>query len=85
MDFVDKEVKCIDCAAEFVFTAGEQLFFHTKQFQNIPKRCKKCRATRNSISRRPIRPVRPETRATCEGRGRETTVNQSTTRGRPVL
>jgi len=85
MDFVDKEVKCIDCAAEFVFTAGEQLFFHTKQFQNIPKRCKKCRATRNSISRRPIRPVRPETRATCAECGTETTVPFKPTQGRPVL
>ncbi len=47
MDFVDKELTCIDCGSEFVFTAGEQLFFHNKQFQNIPKHCKKCKARRN--------------------------------------
>ncbi|MGO9719837.1 MAG: zinc-ribbon domain containing protein, partial [Methylocella sp.] len=23
MDFLDRELKCIDCGAEFVFTAGE--------------------------------------------------------------
>jgi hypothetical protein len=30
MDFVDRELKCIDCGAEFGFTAGEQFFFHDK-------------------------------------------------------
>ena len=34
MDFVDRELTCIDCGADFVFTAGEQLFFHDKQFTN---------------------------------------------------
>ena len=31
MDFVDRNLICMDCEAEFVFTAGEQLFFHEKQ------------------------------------------------------
>jgi hypothetical protein len=61
MDFVDKELKCIDCGSEFVFTAGEQFFFHTKQFQNIPKHCKKCKAKRNLRSHRPVKSVRSET------------------------
>jgi CxxC-x17-CxxC domain-containing protein len=85
MEFFDRELKCIDCGAEFVFTAGEQLFFHTKQFQDIPKHCKKCKARRNSISRRPIRPVRSETRTTCAECGLETTVPFKPTQGRPVL
>src|SRR5262249_52752292 len=39
MEFVDRVLKCSDCGAEFVFTAGEQLFFHDKQFKNDPKHC----------------------------------------------
>ena len=46
MEFQDKMLKCIDCGADFVFTAGEQLFFHDKQFKNDPKRCKQCKAKR---------------------------------------
>ena len=34
--------------AEFVFTAGEQLFFQEKQFTNDPKHCKRCISKRNS-------------------------------------
>ena len=40
MEFTDRVLKCVDCGAEFVFTAGEQLFFHDKQFKNDPKHCK---------------------------------------------
>ena len=85
MDFIDRDLKCIDCGAEFVFTAGEQLFFHTKQFQNIPKHCKKCVAKRNSISHKPVRLVRPKTRITCAECGSETTVPFIPSHGRPVL
>ncbi len=46
MEFQDKVLKCIDCGSDFVFTAGEQLFFHDKQFKNEPKRCKTCKAKR---------------------------------------
>ena len=46
MEFTDRVLKCIDCGAEFVFTAGEQVFFHDKQFKNDPKHCKQCKAKR---------------------------------------
>ena len=46
MEFQDKVLKCVDCGGEFVFTAGEQLFFHDKQFKNEPKRCKACKTKR---------------------------------------
>ena len=49
MEFQDKVLKCIDCGADFVFTAGEQLFFYDKQFKNEPKRCKSCKAKRVSV------------------------------------
>ena len=32
MEFQDKLLKCVDCGTDFVFTAGEQLFFYDKQF-----------------------------------------------------
>ena len=46
MEFQDRLLKCIDCGSEFLFTAGEQLFFHDKQFKNEPKRCKPCKTKR---------------------------------------
>jgi hypothetical protein len=43
VEYKDKVLKCVDCGAEFVFTAGEQLFFADKNFKNEPKRCKACK------------------------------------------
>jgi len=80
MDFIDKTLKCVDCGNEFVFTAGEQLFFHDKQFKNEPKRCKACKAKRASG-----KAVCPETRTTCSECGTETTVPFKPSQGRPVL
>src|SRR5437868_2755717 len=45
-EFQDRILKCSDCGAEFVFTAGEQHFFHDKNFKNEPKRCKACKSKR---------------------------------------
>ena len=81
MDFADRILKCIDCGAEFVFTAGEQLFFYDKQFKNDPKRCKACKAKRANGGPR----VRTETRTHCSECGEETTVPFKPTQGRPVL
>jgi CxxC-x17-CxxC domain-containing protein len=80
MDFIDKTLKCVDCGNEFVFTAGEQLFFHDKQFKNEPKRCKACKSKRASG-----KAARPETRTTCSECGAETTVPFKPSQGRPVL
>ncbi|MBT9331645.1 zinc-ribbon domain containing protein [Paracidobacterium acidisoli] len=81
MEFVDKVLKCVDCGNDFVFTAGEQLFFHDKQFRNDPKRCKQCKAKRASGGN----VVRSETRTVCSQCGMETTVPFKPTQGRPVL
>ena len=81
MEFQDRVLKCVDCGADFVFTAGEQFFFHDKQFKNDPKRCKQCKAKRASGNAR----VRTETRTTCSECGTETTVPFKPTQGRPVL
>lgn len=82
MEFVDKVLKCVDCGSDFVFTAGEQLFFHDKQFKNDPKRCKQCKAKRSAGSGPG---VRAETRTVCSQCGTETTVPFKPTQGRPVL
>jgi CxxC-x17-CxxC domain-containing protein len=89
MDFQDKELKCADCGSGFVFTAGEQLFFHDKQFRNEPKRCKTCKTKRiavvNSAAGPSRRFAKVETQATCSQCGKETTVPFRPTQGRPVL
>ena len=91
MEFQDKVLKCIDCGAEFVFTAGEQLFFHDKQFKNEPKRCKACKTKRVSVLGNSAPPAqnyhyaKVETRAVCSQCGKETTVPFRPTQGRPVF
>jgi CxxC-x17-CxxC domain-containing protein len=88
MEFGDKILKCVDCGHDFVFTAGEQLFFHDKQFKNEPKRCKPCKAQRmqsNPAARSGGYSVRNETRTNCSQCGTETTVPFKPTQGRPVL
>lgn len=46
MEFQDRQLHCIDCQQDFVFTAGEQEFYERKGFKEIPKRCKPCRELR---------------------------------------
>jgi len=42
VDFQDKWIRCVDCGKEFLFTAGEQKFFESKNLYES-KRCKTCR------------------------------------------
>ena len=81
MDFLDKALKCVDCSEEFVFTAGEQLFFFEKKFVNQPKRCKKCKARRSGKDPLSFR----ETQVECSGCGESTIVPFRPSQGRPVL
>jgi CxxC-x17-CxxC domain-containing protein len=87
MEFQDKVLKCVDCGSDFVFTAGEQLFFHDKQFKNEPKRCKACKSKRASAVGAPNSGsyAKVETRTLCSGCGKETTVPFKPTQGRPVF
>jgi len=88
MEFQDKVLKCVDCGTEFVFTAGEQLFFHDKQFKNEPKRCKNCKGKRVAVlgsGSQPHSYAKTETRTHCSQCGKETTVPFRPTQGRPVL
>jgi len=89
MEFQDKVLKCVDCGADFVFTAGEQLFFHDKQFKNEPKRCKTCKTKRVSALGGSANGgnsyQKVETRTVCSNCGKETTVPFKPTQGRPVF
>jgi CxxC-x17-CxxC domain-containing protein len=91
MEFVDRLLTCIDCGGEFIFTAGEQLFFLDKQFKNDPKRCKPCKSRRSATATAPgSGPAaaglsRTETRTECSHCGVSTTVPFKPTQGRPVL
>ena len=83
MEYSDKVLKCVECNAEFVFTAGEQSFYADKGFKHEPKRCKACKATHTS-SAQANTSTRSETRAMCSQCGKETTVPFKPTQGRPV-
>lgn len=88
MEFQDRVLTCVDCGSDFVWTAGEQLFFADKQFKNEPKRCKACKSKRaNRVSAGPSggQGGRVETSTNCSACGKETTVPFRPTQGRPVF
>ena len=89
MEFQDKVLKCSECGRDFIFTAGEQMFFRDKQFKNDPKRCKPCKSRRAGLvaGSGPAAAgiSRTETRTHCSECGIETTVPFKPTQGRPVL
>lgn len=79
--FEDKTLICLDCGQEFIFTAGEQEFYHQKGFENEPKRCKDCRTQRrNSRSGK----AREMFAAVCANCGTETQVPFQPVEDRPV-
>lgn len=86
MEFHDKVLKCAECGSEFVFTAGEQMFFADKGFKNEPKRCKSCKSSRAQVTAGAgaVAVQRVETKTVCSQCGKETTVPFKPTQGRPV-
>jgi len=46
--YTDETLTCVDCNAQFTFSAGEQEFFAAKGFTNKPNRCPDCRAARKA-------------------------------------
>ncbi len=85
-EFIDKTLTCIDCGTDFIFSAGEQLFFADKNFRNEPKRCKPCKQRRSaSQGPRSSGASRVETTAICSQCGKSTTVPFRPTQGRPVF
>src|SRR3989304_191302 len=43
LPYTDKPLTCVDCGAEFTFSAEDQEYYATRGFQNEPKRCPTCR------------------------------------------
>ncbi|HLG17145.1 MAG TPA: zinc-ribbon domain containing protein [Blastocatellia bacterium] len=91
-EYQDKVLICIDCEEEFIFTAGEQLFFADKGLKNEPKRCRACKERKNeliaanvhSYGQQPAHRDRVEVTVRCALCGIETTVPFRPTQGRPV-
>jgi putative zinc ribbon protein len=52
----DETINCVDCKADFVFSAGEQTFFKSKGLTNKPKRCAPCRKKKKDRNVQPVRP-----------------------------
>ena len=90
MEFQDRAILCVDCGQEFVWTAGEQLFFHDKGLKNEPKRCKPCKQAKNerlaAIANAQASGVRQriEVSVQCAQCGQATTVPFYPSQGRPV-
>jgi CxxC-x17-CxxC domain-containing protein len=89
-DFQDRKIKCLDCGDDFVWTAGEQVFFHDKGLKNEPKRCKPCKQAKNerlaAITAAQSSGVRQriEVSVQCAQCGQQTTVPFYPSQGRPV-
>jgi CxxC-x17-CxxC domain-containing protein len=90
-DFNDANIHCIDCAQEFIWTAGEQHFFHDKGLQNPPKRCKTCKQAKNerisALSNAQSSGIKQkiEVNVNCTKCNAQTTVPFYPSQGRPVF
>ena len=91
MEFQDRPIHCVDCGEDFIWTAGEQLFFHDKGLKNEPKRCKPCKQAKNerlaAIAAAQASGVRQRivVTVTCAQCGQQTTVPFYPSQGRPVF
>jgi len=46
--YTDKTLTCVDCSAEFTFSAEDQEYHASRGFTNEPKRCPSCRQARKA-------------------------------------
>ncbi len=46
MSYTDKTLTCVECGAEFTFSAEDQEYHASRGFTNEPKRCPTCREAR---------------------------------------
>lgn len=90
-DFEDCKIHCVDCGQDFIWTAGEQLFFHDKGLKNPPKRCKPCKQAKNEriasimAAQESGSKQRIEVMVQCAKCNIQTTVPFYPSQGRPVL
>lgn len=89
-EFEDRNIKCIDCSRDFIWTVGEQVFYRDKNLQNPPKRCKECKQAKNerlaAIAAAQASGIRQriEVSVSCARCGESTTVPFYPSQGRPV-
>ncbi len=89
-EFEDITIHCIDCAADFVWSIGEQAFFRDKHLRNPPKRCKECKKAKNQrleaieVAKITGKRQRIEVRAECARCSVVSTVPFYPCQGRPV-
>jgi CxxC-x17-CxxC domain-containing protein len=81
-NYEDKTLVCRDCAITFVFTAGEQAFYHEKGLVHDPQRCSACRANRRR--ERTGQPPREMHQVVCADCGVQTMVPFLPRQDRPV-
>ncbi len=48
MPYQDKNLTCVDCGAQFTFSAEDQEYHASRGFQNEPRRCPSCRQARKA-------------------------------------
>jgi CxxC-x17-CxxC domain-containing protein len=48
VSYTDRSLTCVDCGAEFTFSAEDQEYHASRGFTNEPKRCQGCRAARKA-------------------------------------
>jgi CxxC-x17-CxxC domain-containing protein len=88
--YQDRSINCVDCGEAFIWTVGEQVFFHDKGLKNEPKRCKPCKHAKNdrlaaiSLAQSAAVKQRVEVTVMCAQCHEETTVPFYPTQGRPV-
>jgi CxxC-x17-CxxC domain-containing protein len=46
VSYTDKTLTCVECGAEFTFSAEDQEYHASRGFTNEPKRCSTCREAR---------------------------------------
>lgn len=89
-EYQDLTIRCVDCGENFIWTSGEQVFFHDKGLKNEPKRCKPCKQAKNerlaAITAAQVSGVRQriEVSVQCAQCGQQTTVPFYPSQGRPV-
>jgi CxxC-x17-CxxC domain-containing protein len=82
MPYEDKTLSCRDCHQPFIFSAGEQEFFASKDLQNEPKRCPNCRVSSRLLKEG--KDLNQSTELPCDQCGVNTRVPFKPTRAKPV-
>jgi CxxC-x17-CxxC domain-containing protein len=84
--FQDRTLECRDCANDFIWTAGEQEFYASKNLLNVPGRCPSCRSAARAARQAAMNAGRPREffPAVCDRCGIQTQVPFMPREDRPV-